>query len=485
MPSAALPNQAGAQGFGSGIPVDGEVRESRGVSPADSTSPAAPTIEIRPLTFGSPEATALLTDYVAEVMERERGEGRELDMRSAVGTSVEAHVEDFNRPNGEFLGAYVNGDLVGIGGVRVEPNAIAEIKRMYVAPSGRGLGLGRRLLQSLEAVAMELGCLRVHLDTRSILREARSLYESSGYEETDAYNDNPFAQHWFEKVLIDLREFALQQGVPAEDLPTADPDPNRRLALHGPLNFRDVGGYASASGNTVRRAMLFRSDHLHALSDADRQTMQDLDIRVIHDFRLDMERDGQPSAVDPDAQETVLLTMSDTRQMDTSVIEIVRDAFAGKGPLPPASYWEDSYESLLDVGRPMFVTLIESLTRGERLPALYHCTGGKDRTGLATAIILRLLGVDDNTIIDDFLLTNLYRTPQRIAALRPTLLAAGVDIDQAIPVLGVTRAAIVKALHIIDTVYGGPETYLVNGGLDPARIDVLRQLLLEPGPAPQ
>ena len=452
------------------------MRESRAVSFTNSN--VAPLVEIRPLAFGSPEATAMLTDYVAEVMARERVEGRELDMRSAIGTSVEAHVEDFARPNGEFLGAYLGGSLVGIGGVRVEPNGVAEIKRMYVAPSGRGTGLGRRLLQSLEAVALELNCLRVHLDTRSILREARAMYESSGYVEIAPYNDNPFAQHWFEKQLIGRREFALLQGVPADDLPANDPEPDRLLTLHGPLNFRDVGGYVTANGSVVRRGLLFRSDHLHALTNADRLMMLDLDIRVIHDFRLDMERETQPSAVDHDAQETILLTMSDTRQMDTSVIEIVRDAFAGKGPLPPPSYWEDSYASLLDIGRPMFVTLVESLTRGERLPALYHCTGGKDRTGLASALILRLLGVDDATIIDDFLLTNLYRTPLRIVALRPNLLASGVDVQAAIPVLGVTRAAIIKALDIIDTGYGGAERYLVDGGLDPARIDVLRQLLL-------
>ncbi len=276
----------------------------------------------------------------------------------------------------------------------------------------------------------------------------------------------------------ELRARALAEGVLEEDLPTRDPMTDRRVAFDGPLNFRDVGGYVGLNGRLVRRELLFRSDHLNELTDADRAAMLDLNIRVIHDFRLDVERERQPSLTTPGAHEVILLTMSDTTQLDSSMIDVIRDALAGRAPLPGPSFWESSYSDLLDVGRPMFVTLFESLTRPDRLPATFHCTGGKDRTGLATAMVLQLLGVDQDTIVDDFLLTNLYRTPSRIAALRAGFVAAGVDPAAAIPILGVTRKAVIRALAELDTTYGGVEQYLVGGGLDPARFDVLRELLL-------
>jgi protein-tyrosine phosphatase len=277
----------------------------------------------------------------------------------------------------------------------------------------------------------------------------------------------------------ELRASALAEGIPAEDLPTRDPGTDRRVAFEGPLNFRDVGGYVGLGGRLVRRNLLFRSDHLNELTDADRAAMVALDLRVIHDFRLDIERERQPSLTTPGAYEVILLTMSDTSQVDSSMIDVIRDALAGRAPLPGPSFWESSYSDLLDVGRPMFVTLIESLTRPDRLPAMYHCTGGKDRTGLATTMVLQLLGVDQDTIVDDFLLTNLYRTPTRIAVLRDGFLAAGVDPAAAIPILGVTRAAVLRALAELETKYGGVEQYLIDGGLDPARFEVLRALLLE------
>ena len=78
---------------------------------------------------------------------------------------------------------------------------VAEIKRMWIAPSARGIGIGRRLLQELEQVARRLKLRVIRLDTNESLREALRLYRSSGYREIDRYNDNPYAHHWFEKAV--------------------------------------------------------------------------------------------------------------------------------------------------------------------------------------------------------------------------------------------------------------------------------------------
>jgi GNAT superfamily N-acetyltransferase len=104
-------------------------------------------------------------------------------------------------PHGMLLLARLDGRAVGCGAVRRLDEDRAEIKRMWVDPAARGLGIGRSLLAALEGAAAELGCGTVRLDTAAYLTEALSLYQSAGYGEIPAYNDNPYAAHWLEKRL--------------------------------------------------------------------------------------------------------------------------------------------------------------------------------------------------------------------------------------------------------------------------------------------
>jgi GNAT superfamily N-acetyltransferase len=85
--------------------------------------------------------------------------------------------------------------------VKHHASAPAEIKRMWVAPTARGLGLGRRLLEQLEACAVACGARVAHIETSAALIEAIGLYRSTGWVEVPAFNDEPFADHWFEKAL--------------------------------------------------------------------------------------------------------------------------------------------------------------------------------------------------------------------------------------------------------------------------------------------
>jgi ribosomal protein S18 acetylase RimI-like enzyme len=100
-----------------------------------------------------------------------------------------------------FLVAYVRGEPVGCGAVKHHPGAPSEIKRMWVAESARGLGIARRLLAALEADAVRSGASVARLETNRALVEAIGLYRSAGYAEVPAFNDEPFADHWFEKRL--------------------------------------------------------------------------------------------------------------------------------------------------------------------------------------------------------------------------------------------------------------------------------------------
>jgi DNA-binding MarR family transcriptional regulator/GNAT superfamily N-acetyltransferase len=115
--------------------------------------------------------------------------------------SISAHAHELTPPTGLVLVARLREEPVGCGALKLHENAVGEIKRMWVAPRARGLGLGRRLLEALEDHAGEAGCAVLHLETNRTLIEAIQLYRDCGYQEVEAFNDEPYANHWFEKRL--------------------------------------------------------------------------------------------------------------------------------------------------------------------------------------------------------------------------------------------------------------------------------------------
>ena len=142
----------------------------------------------------SPVAQELLDRYYAELATRFPG-GFDL------ARTVAAPPAELTPPQGRFLLARMGTRALGCGAVRVLDADIAEIKRMWVDPAARGLGVGRTLLAALESAAAELGARTVRLDTAAELTEALALYLSSGYREVAPYNENPYAAHWLEKRL--------------------------------------------------------------------------------------------------------------------------------------------------------------------------------------------------------------------------------------------------------------------------------------------
>jgi DNA-binding MarR family transcriptional regulator/GNAT superfamily N-acetyltransferase len=115
--------------------------------------------------------------------------------------SISADSQELTPPAGLLLVARLRDEPVGCGALKLHENAPGEIKRMWVAPRARGFGLGRRLLKELERHAEEMGVRVLHLETNQTLSEAIELYRHSGYQEVEAFNDEPYAHHWFEKRL--------------------------------------------------------------------------------------------------------------------------------------------------------------------------------------------------------------------------------------------------------------------------------------------
>ena len=155
----------------------------------------AASVEIRPIDPEHADAQYCLAEYVAELNRRST---RGFD--PSVGATALPH--EVRPPAGAFFVAYLHGEAIGCGAVKHHADAPAEIKRMWLAPQARGLGLGRRLLDTLEECAQAGGARVAHIETSDVLTEAISLYRSAGWVEVPAFNEEPFADHWFEKPLV-------------------------------------------------------------------------------------------------------------------------------------------------------------------------------------------------------------------------------------------------------------------------------------------
>ena len=154
----------------------------------------APNVDIQPVDPEHEDAQYCLAEYVTELNRRST---RGFD--PSVGATALPH--EVRPPAGQFFVAYLHGEPIGCGAVKHHSDAPAEIKRMWIAPRARGLGLGRRLLEKLENWARAGGARVAHIETSGVLTEALALYRSAGWIEVPAFNDEPFADHWLEKTL--------------------------------------------------------------------------------------------------------------------------------------------------------------------------------------------------------------------------------------------------------------------------------------------
>jgi DNA-binding MarR family transcriptional regulator/GNAT superfamily N-acetyltransferase len=154
----------------------------------------AALVDVEAVDPAEPAAQQCLSAYFAEI-DRRFDTGFDAALSSAPG------VGSMRPPAGLFLVATLRGEPVGCGGLQFHSEAPPDIKRMWVAESARGLGIGRRLLAELEGRARAHGSRVVRLETNRSLGEAINLYRSSGYRQVEAFNDERYAHHWFEKRL--------------------------------------------------------------------------------------------------------------------------------------------------------------------------------------------------------------------------------------------------------------------------------------------
>ena len=249
------------------------------------------------------------------------------------------------------------------------------------------------------------------------------------------------------------------------------PHHRRRVELRGAVNFRDLGGYATADGRRLKFGLLFRSDSLGELTQEDLAIVHDLQLRSICDLRHETERSHRPSRLRPD------------RSARTHVIgflphgaETLMDRVRSR-TVSIDEAWQlmrDMYRRMPVDQAPFYAHLLDVLTQPEALPALVHCTSGKDRTGFGIAVLLLALGVGRETILEDYVLTNQYR--------RDLTFMLGSNVDP--QVVEVVKRAdpefLCASFGVIDEVCGGEEAFLRSGlGLSVSKQRRLQDLMLE------
>jgi protein-tyrosine phosphatase len=210
--------------------------------------------------------------------------------------------------------------------------------------------------------------------------------------------------------------------------------PARHLNLAGASNFRDLGGYPAKDGRAVRWRRIFRSNHLGHLTQADIEVLRGLGLKSAFDFRGMEERAGAMCGLEGIAVHSL--------PIEPTVVAALRTLLATGAPLSSAEAVEimrDSYRNYVRHNTPSFRALFAHLLE-DRAPLVIHCTAGKDRTGFASALILHALGVSDDLIAEDYLLTNRFyrRDPsasselpeevaQVLASVEASFLAAAFD----------------------------------------------------------
>jgi protein-tyrosine phosphatase len=172
-------------------------------------------------------------------------------------------------------------------------------------------------------------------------------------------------------------------------------DPSRALDLEGCVNFRDLGGYRTADGRRIRWRHLLRADGLHKLSEADRTQLIELGLATVIDLRtVDEAQDRGRFPVD-----AVPVTYIDLPLFD--VLPSPEEFTSWR----EASYVAERYVQMVTEGGAVLTRSIEALATPGALPAVFHCSAGKDRTGVLAALTLAFLGVPDQTIVDDYALS--------------------------------------------------------------------------------
>jgi protein-tyrosine phosphatase len=250
----------------------------------------------------------------------------------------------------------------------------------------------------------------------------------------------------------------------------------RRVPLEGAVNFRDIGGYLTRDGRRVVWGKVFRADGLSRLTDNDHQLLKHMGVKRIIDFRTPAEIESAPDRLPSDGS---------MRHVNFAVthgvidfVEALKRLKKGDSEWLTPDFMVNGYVNNIDRFAHVWGSVINEVARSDGNPVVFHCTGGKDRTGTCAALILLALGVPEETVVDDHQLSNIY-----IADLLPGIYASiasyGIDPDVVVPYLTAPRDCILAVLDHIIKKYGSTENYLeTQAGVSRKTQEILKKKML-------
>ncbi|WP_353810276.1 tyrosine-protein phosphatase [Agromyces sp. SYSU T00194] len=237
-----------------------------------------------------------------------------------------------------------------------------------------------------------------------------------------------------------------------------------RLDIPGTVNFREVGPLPAATG-TVREGVLFRSDALHALGDPGRQALRDLGVGIVIDLRDEYEVANRPDDLDG---------------LDVELLRLPVFEGSGASAGQPGITLDALYARIVTQHTGVVIDALREIARADGRSVIVHCTAGKDRTGVVTALALLAVGVDRDLVLDDYASTEQYLAGPWLEQMVAMLGEYGVADSPGLRMLmgGSPREALASALDLIDHRHGSTREYLLAGGLTLDELAALERVLV-------
>ncbi|WP_239253854.1 tyrosine-protein phosphatase [Listeria ilorinensis] len=259
-------------------------------------------------------------------------------------------------------------------------------------------------------------------------------------------------------------------------------EPGGQIKLEGAVNVRDLGGYQTADGKTIKPHKLIRSAEMYKMTGNDiKKLTNTYDLKKVVDFRTDSEVEKKP-----DPPITGVENIHDPIMRDTGVSTSTEDFMTNLMKMDnPESYLVEANKSFIndEFSRNGYKEFFQQLLNNEDGAVLWHCTAGKDRAGFGTALVLSALGVDRETVMNDYMLSNKYRADENQKSLDEVAKATSNNqkaVDGMKAMMDVREVYLNAAFDEMDAKYGSTEGYLKDGlGLTQTDIDKLKKMYLE------
>jgi len=260
--------------------------------------------------------------------------------------------------------------------------------------------------------------------------------------------------------------------------------PGRNIGIASIPNLRDLGGYSTTDGAVVASGLVYRANQLSGISPEDMAQLGALGLKTAYDLRTAEEREKRPDELPAGVEYVWLDVLADSPQAGPAQLEKLMqnpaEANAALGGGRVEAKFQQSYREFVSLpsAKAEFSKLFRGIADRQRLPAVFHCTTGKDRTGWAAASLLTLLGVPQDQVYADYLRSNDYILPAYQQVI-DGFVAAGGDAEIPRAILGVKKEYLDAAFEEMRMQYGSIENYFAEGlGINAAEQEALRTLFV-------